>query len=71
MKKIEYKCDRCGVELGEDSSAIEKNRLITQSKTTYKIKFLPKKRERYSLAIAWDLCESCREKQDEWLEGKS
>ena len=71
MKKIEYKCDRCGAALGEDSAALEKNRLVTWSKTTYKIVFLPKEREKYSLAITWDLCECCRESLDEWMEGKS
>ena len=70
MKQIEYKCDRCGIALGEDSAALEENRLITQSKTIYKIQFLPKKREKFSLAITWDLCESCRESLDRWLEGE-
>lgn len=70
MKQIEYKCDRCGAALGEDSAALEENRLVTQSKTTYKIQFLPKKREKYSPAITWDLCESCRESLDRWLEGE-
>ena len=71
MKETMYKCDRCCAPLGEDSAAIDENRLITQSKTSYKIKFLPKQREKYTPAITWDLCERCRESLDEWLEGKA
>lgn len=70
MKAISYECDRCCAPLGEDGAAIDKNRITTQSKIIYKIKFLPRKREKYTPPIIWDLCESCREAFDEWLEGK-
>ena len=71
MKKTTYACDRCNAPLGEDSAAIDENRLITQARITYKIKFIPKKKEKYTPAITWDLCEKCRESLDIWLEGKS
>lgn len=70
MKETTYKCDRCGAPLGEDGAAIDENRIMTQAKIFYKIKFLPMKREKYTEPIIYELCKSCRESLDEWLEGK-
>ena len=70
MKEITYKCDRCCAPLRKDGAAIEENRFTTQARISYKLKFLPRIREKYTDPIVWDLCDSCREALDEWLDGK-
>ena len=70
MKQTTYKCDRCCAPLGEDGAANVENTFTTQAKIAYKLRFLPRHMEKYTEPIVWDLCESCRESLDDWLEGK-
>lgn len=67
MKKITYKCDRCGCELGEDNAALEKMRFATIQRIRYQVKFFKEWKNGESNVIVRDLCEKCRSDLDKWL----
>ena len=71
MKKTTYKCDRCGAELGEDCTALEQQRFSTHERIAYRLRFFGGKwKDRSGGLIVWELCTSCRESLDDWLEAK-
>jgi hypothetical protein len=68
MKKTTYKCDRCGAELGEDSTALRQQRFVTEGRYSYRLKFFYKWQTCEPEVISWELCECCRESLDRWIE---
>lgn len=68
MKKTTYKCDRCGAELGEDSTALRQQRFVTEGRYSYRFKFFCKWQTCEPEVISWELCERCRESLDRWIE---
>lgn len=64
-----FKCDRCGAELGENSSALERQRLLTVENVHYSISFIKRWRHwEREYPTKYELCESCRESLERWLE---
>lgn len=68
MKRTTYKCDRCGAELGEESVALMQRRFATEHRYSYRLRFWKKWKTCEPEMISWELCESCRESLDRWIE---
>ena len=67
MKITSYKCDRCGAELGKCGAAVERSKFVTQEFVFYRIRFFSNWKDDIRQAIDYELCESCRESLERWL----
>lgn len=70
MKKTIFKCDRCGAELGEESTALLRQRIATEERFSHRFKFFGKWKTSDPELIVWELCEACRESLDDWIESR-